>query len=141
MASFFEKAKHKAQEAAQAAQSYAEQRKQGTSAGGAAAAGGSGGAHGSNPAASGAEGSKPLSTTYTSSLPHMLRQGLTNFDPRLQSNRSFYQYNNAAKAVSIDHDAVSRETHSLARATYNYGQDHIGSNRLDGVGDDAIVDM
>lgn len=81
------------------------------------------------------------STTYTSSLPHLLRQGIASIDPRLQSNRSFYVLNNAMKAISIDHEALGRETHALARASYAYGQDHEASNRLDSVGDPVVVDV
>ena len=136
MASFLQRAKEKAQEAAQQLSASASQHGAGASSSSA-----SPGQSGNTGSSSGGAAGGLSSSTYTSSLPHMLRHGIASIDPRLQNNRSFYLFNNALKGVSIDNDALGRETHALARATYNYGQDHIASNRMDGIGDEVIVDV
>lgn len=79
--------------------------------------------------------------TYTGSLPHTLRQGLAQVDPRYESTRSFHLLSGALKSVSIDHEATARETQAAARATFHWGQDQAPSKREDGAGDEAIVDV
>ncbi|KDN52822.1 hypothetical protein K437DRAFT_149178 [Tilletiaria anomala UBC 951] len=132
MSSLLQRAKEKAQEAAHQLQQAAANAQSSN----AASKSNNAGSSNANDNATGLS-----SSTYTSSLPHLLRHGIASFDPRLQSNRSFYVLNNAMKAVSIDHEALKRETHALAMAAYNYGQQHVASTRPDGVGDEVIVDV
>lgn len=79
--------------------------------------------------------------TYTTNLPHLFRQGLAQFDPRLNLNRPFFVYNSGLKGVDIDYESLYREHHSLAKASYELGQSHIAASRFDGVGDEVLVDI
>lgn len=78
---------------------------------------------------------------YSGAVPHLLRQGIAQVDPRYESNRHTHLLSNAIKSFNIDHEATSREAKALAKATYNWGQNHLPENREDSVGDEMIVDV
>lgn len=120
MASFFSKARERAEAAAQQLQAHAS---------GAASAGKT------NTSQSGSNFS------YTGSVPHLLRQGLASVDPRYEANRQFHLLSQAVKSLNIDHEAAGRESKNLAKATFNWGQSHLPENREDSVGDEMLVDV
>ncbi|PWN53094.1 PDT-domain-containing protein [Violaceomyces palustris] len=120
MASFFAKAREKAEQAAQQFQAQ----------------------HSSisSSSSSSAPSAEP-NFTYSGAVPHLLRQGIASVDPRYESNRTTHLLSGALKSLAIDHQATSRESKSLAKATYNWGQDHLPEKRDDAVGDEVIVDI
>ncbi|CEH16107.1 hypothetical protein CBOM_05980 [Ceraceosorus bombacis] len=133
MSSFMQKARERAMEAAAKAQD---------------AASSFSGAHGS-PNASQASGHGSNSTNnnsgvggYTGALPHVLRQGVAQFYPRSEfDSRSSHVLSSALKSVSIDHEALARETKTAAKSAYLWGQDQDPYKREDGAGDAALVDV
>ncbi|PWZ02558.1 PDT-domain-containing protein [Testicularia cyperi] len=131
MASFFAKARERAEAAAQQLQAHAS----GGSTSNSTANAGSGGGGTSSATNSGS------GFSYTGSVPHLLRQGLASVDPRYESNRQFHLLSQAVKSLNIDHEAAGRESKSLAKATFNWGQSHLPENREDGVGDEMLVDV
>ncbi|KAJ9476720.1 Sphingolipid long chain base-responsive protein LSP1 [Pseudozyma hubeiensis] len=126
MASFFQKARERAEAAAQQLQAHHAGKTGDASASGDAAA----------PSSASASG-----FTYTGSVPHLFRQGLASVDPRYESTRQFHLLSQAVKSFNIDHDAAGREAKALAKATFVWGQHHLPEKREDSVGDEMLVDV
>ena len=122
MASFFAKARERAEAAAQQLQAHH------------AASSGSG-------SASGDAASSSSGFTYTGSVPHLFRQGIASVDPRYESTRQFHLLSQAVKGFNIDHEAAGREAKGLAKATFVWGQHHLPEKRDDSVGDEMLVDV
>ncbi|GAC95412.1 hypothetical protein PHSY_002988 [Pseudozyma hubeiensis SY62] len=130
MASFFQKARERAEAAAQQLQAH--HAASSTSKTGDASASG-------DPAAPNSASASGF--TYTGSVPHLFRQGLASVDPRYESTRQFHLLNQAVKSFNIDHEAAGREAKALAKATFVWGQHHLPEKREDGVGDEMLVDV
>ena len=79
--------------------------------------------------------------TYTGSVPHLFRQGLASVDPRYESTRQFHLLSQAIKSFNIDHEAAGREAKGLAKATFTWGQHHLPEKRHDSVGDEMLADL
>lgn len=126
MASFFAKARERAEAAAQQLQAH----HAASSANKTGEASGSGETTGSS-----------AGFTYTGSVPHLLRHGIASVDPRYESNRQFHLLSQAVKAFNIDHEAAGREAKGLAKATFVWGQHHLPEKRDDSVGDEMLVDV
>lgn len=139
-ASFFQKARDKATEAAASAQAYVQQQQQSHS------------NQNPNPNHSHSHSQSQDSTTSTSNanqssggissvVPHLLRTGFATYDPRFESTRSFHILSTSLKNISIDHTALCKQNKTAAANTFRWGQDHIPGQREDGVGDAALVDV
>ncbi|CDS02068.1 uncharacterized protein SPSC_02710 [Sporisorium scitamineum] len=130
MASFFAKARERAEAAAQQLQAHhaASSANKTSNASASADASGAGSGSGSG-------------FTYTGSVPHLFRQGLASVDPRYESTRQFHLLSQAIKGFNIDHEAAGREAKGLAKATFVWGQHHLPEKRHDGVGDEMLVDI
>ncbi|SPO21054.1 uncharacterized protein UTRI_00531 [Ustilago trichophora] len=126
MASFFAKARERAEAAAQQLQAHHA----------ASSANKTGDASGSGDATNSGSG-----FTYTGSVPHLFRQGLASVDPRYESTRQFHLLSQAVKALNIDHEAAGREAKGLAKATFVWGQHHLPEKRDDSVGDEMLADV
>ncbi|KIS72039.1 uncharacterized protein UMAG_00461 [Mycosarcoma maydis] len=130
MASFFQKARERAEAAAQQLQAHhaasSATKINDTSAS-------------ANVTASGAGSAS--SFTYTGSVPHLFRQGLASVDPRYESTRQFHLLSQAFKSFNIDHEAAGREARGLAKATFVWGQHHLPEKRDDSVGDEMLADV
>ncbi|EPQ26232.1 uncharacterized protein PFL1_06167 [Pseudozyma flocculosa PF-1] len=134
MASFFAKARERAEAAAQQFQAAHSSSSSSSNNNSTAAAN----ASSSNPAGGDAHRSN---FSYSGVVPHLLRQGIASVDPRYESNRPLHLLSGSIKSFNIDHDALAREAKAVAKATYNWGQNHLPENREDGVGDDMIADV
>lgn len=124
MASFFAKARERAEAAAQQLQAH----------------------HAASSANKTGEGagdatSSSSSFTYTGAVPHLFRQGIASVDPRYESTRQFHLLSQAVKAFNIDHEATGREAKNLAKATFVWGQHHLPEKREDSVGDEILTDV
>lgn len=126
MASFFQKARDRAQEVAAEFSSSSSHH---TDSGDATTA------------STGNSAGKSSGFTYTGSLPHVLRQGMASVDPRFEATRPLHMMRAALKGVVIDEAALARETKTAAAKTFKWGQDHAAQDRQDGVADEALADM
>lgn len=132
MASFFAKARERAEAAAQQLQAHHA----------ASSANKTGDASGAGETSSTTTSSGTGSGfTYTGSVPHLLRHGIASVDPRYESTRQFHLLSQAIKGFNIDHEAAGREAKSLAKATFTWGQHHLPEKRDDSVGDEVLVDV
>lgn len=125
MASFFAKARERAEAAAQQLQAHH------------AASSASKTGDTSNSSTTSGTGS----SFYTGSVPHLLRHGIASVDPRYESTRQFHLLSQAVKGFNIDHEAAGREAKNLAKATFTWGQHHLPEKRDDSVGDEVLVDV
>lgn len=126
MASFFAKARERAEAAAQQLQAHHA----------ASSTNRPSDAAGSSDATSSSSG-----FTYTGAVPHLFRHGIASVDPRYESTRQFHLLSQAVKGFNIDHEAAGREAKSLAKATFVWGQHHLPEKRDDSVGDEMLVDV
>ncbi|CBQ67872.1 conserved hypothetical protein [Sporisorium reilianum SRZ2] len=135
MASFFAKARERAEAAAQQLQAH-----HAASSANKTTSDASASADATRPGAGSGSGSGS-GFTYTGSVPHLLRQGLASVDPRYESTRQLHLLSQAIKGFNIDHEAAGREAKGLAKATFVWGQHHLPEKRHDGVGDEMLVDV
>lgn len=132
MASFFAKARERAEAAAQQLQAHHA----------ASSASGAGDSSSTTTTSNSGSGSGSGSGfTYTGSVPHLLRHGIASVDPRYESTRQFHLLSQAIKGFNIDHEAAGREAKGLAKATFTWGQHHLPEKRDDSVGDEVLVDV
>lgn len=143
MTSFFQKARDKAEQAAAGIQAYAQQQQQLHSQSASSSSSDPYTAASVPQSQSNAANQSTSSgiSSYTGAVPHLLRNSLASYDPRFESTRTFHVLSTSLKNLSIDNEALARESKSAAKATYRWGQDHIPGKREDAVGDAALVDV
>jgi hypothetical protein len=81
------------------------------------------------------------SFSVTSSLPHVLRHGISAIDPRFESNRAFHRLSGRIRSTKIEHEAMAQQTKGMATSVYQWGQDQQSHNREDRAGDEALADV